>query len=122
MLGRSSVVGKPLALMLLNENATVTVCHSKMRSLKEECLKSDIIISCTGRAGLVTADMVPDGAVVLDIGTNFVDGKLCGDVDFQAVEKVAGAISPVPGGCGPMTVTMLIKNLLAAYDRQHKTE
>ena len=66
--------------------------------------------------------MVPDGAVVLDIGTNFVDGKLCGDVDFQAVEKVAGAISPVPGGCGPMTVTMLIKNLLAAYDRQHKTE
>ena len=122
VLGRSSVVGKPLALMLLNENATVTVCHSKTRSLKEECLKSDIIISCTGRAGLVTADMVPDGAVVLDIGTNFVDGKLCGDVDFQAVEKVAGAISPVPGGCGPMTVTMLIKNLLAAYDRQHKTE
>ncbi len=122
VLGRSSVVGKPLALMLLNENATVTVCHSKTRSLKEECLKSDIIISCTGRAGLVTADMVPDGAVVLDIGTNFVDGKLCGDVDFQAVEKVAGAISPVPGGGGPMTVTMLIKNLLAAYDRQHKTE
>ena len=122
VLGRSSVVGKPLALMLLNENATVTVCHSKTRSLKEECLKSDIIISCTGRAGLVTADMVPDGAVVLDIGTNFVDGKLCGDVDFQAVEKVAGAISPVPGGCGPMTVTMLIKNLLAAYVRQHKTE
>lgn len=119
VIGRSSVVGKPLALMLLNENATVTVCHSKTRSLKDECLKSDIVISCTGRAGLVTADMVREGAVVLDIGTNFVDGKLCGDVDFQAVEKVAGYISPVPGGCGPMTVTMLIKNLLAAYDKQH---
>lgn len=119
VIGRSNVVGKPLALMLLNENATVTVCHSKTKNLKEVCLKSDIIISCTGKAGLVTSDMVPDGAVVLDIGTNFVDGKLCGDVDFEAVEKVAAYISPVPGGCGPMTVTMLIKNLIAAYDKQH---
>lgn len=101
MLGRSSVVGKPLALMLLNENATVTVCHSKTRSLKEECLKSDIIISCTGRAGLVTADMVPDGAVVLDIGTNFVDGKLCGDVDFRQSKRLPELSLPCPAAAVP---------------------
>ena len=123
VIGRSNIVGKPMAALLLKNNATVTICHSKTEDLASYTRRADVVIVATGRRHTLTAEMVKEGAVVVDVGMNRNEqGKLCGDVDFQAVEKVAGAISPVPGGCGPMTVTMLIKNLLAAYDRQHKTE
>ena len=113
VIGRSNIVGKPMALMLLQENATVTVCHSATVDLKHHCLQADVIVAAVGKRNVLTSDMVKPGAVVLDVGMNRDDaGKLCGDVDFEAVKLVAGYITPVPGGVGPMTITMLLANTL----------
>ena len=113
VIGRSNIVGKPMALMLLQENATVTVCHSATVDLKHHCLQADVIVAAVGKRNVLTADMVKPGAVVLDVGMNRDDaGKLCGDVDFEAVRHVASYITPVPGGVGPMTITMLLANTL----------
>ncbi len=117
VLGRSNIVGKPLAMLLLNADATVTVCHSQTQGLKEICRQADILISAVGHAGLVTADMVKEGAAVIDVGINRIDGKACGDVDFEQVAKKAAFLTPVPGGVGPMTVAMLLKNTLDAAER-----
>ena len=118
VIGRSNIVGKPMALMLLAQDATVTVCHSRTPNLKEHTLQADVIVAAVGRRGLLTADMVKPGAVVLDVGMNRNDeGKLCGDVDFDGVKAVAGHITPVPGGVGPMTITMLLVNTLEAAER-----
>ncbi len=115
VIGRSNIVGKPMAMMLLHENGTVTICHSKTQNLAEITSKADILVSAVGKAKFVTADMVKEGAVVIDVGMNHdEDGKLCGDVDFAAVEPKAGFITPVPGGVGPMTIAMLMKNTLTA--------
>lgn len=115
VIGRSNIVGKPMAMLLLNADATVTVCHSKTENLKEECLKADILIAAIGKAKFVTSDMVKDGAVVVDIGMNRDEnGKLCGDVDFENVREKCSLITPVPGGAGPMTITMLMYNTLEA--------
>ena len=113
ILGRSNIVGKPMALLLLEKDATVSICHSKTADLKHFTRAADILISATGRINMVTADMVKPGAVVIDVGINRNEtGKLCGDVDFDAVKQVAGWITPVPGGVGPMTITMLLSNTL----------
>jgi methylenetetrahydrofolate dehydrogenase (NADP+)/methenyltetrahydrofolate cyclohydrolase len=118
VIGRSNNVGKPMALMLLRRNATVTVCHSATRDLKMHTLMADVIVAAVGHRNTVTADMVKPGAVVIDVGMNRNDeGKLCGDVDFARVKEVAGWITPVPGGVGPMTVTMLLVNTLEAAER-----
>lgn len=115
VIGRSNIVGKPMAMLLLHANATVTVCHSRTQNLKEICRTADLLVASVGKAGFVTADMVKEGAVVIDVGINrTADGKLCGDVDFAEVEPIASAITPVPGGVGPMTITMLMQNTLAA--------
>lgn len=114
IVGASNIVGKPLALMLLNLGATVTVCHDKTQNLIQHCLRADILISATGQAGLIKADMVKQGAVVVDVGMNRKGKKLQGDVDFEAVSQIASAITPVPGGIGPMTIAMLMKNTLIA--------
>ncbi len=115
VLGRSDTVGKPMALLLLNESATVTVCHSKTKDIASICRSADIIVSAVGKVNFVTADMVKDGAVVVDVGINRDEnGKLCGDVDFENVSKKASYITPVPGGVGPMTITMLLKNTCIA--------
>lgn len=111
VLGRSNTVGKPMAMLLLNANATVTVCHSATRNLKEICREADVLISAIGRAKFVTEDMVKDGAVVIDVGINRDEnGKLCGDVDYENVKEKTSYITPVPGGVGPMTITMLLYN------------
>ncbi|MDE6868395.1 MAG: bifunctional 5,10-methylenetetrahydrofolate dehydrogenase/5,10-methenyltetrahydrofolate cyclohydrolase, partial [Clostridia bacterium] len=111
VVGRSNIVGRPMAMLLLNADATVTVCHSKTCNLKEECLKADVLVAAIGRAKFITADMVKHGAVVIDVGMNRDEnGKLCGDVDFDAVKEKCSFISPVPGGVGPMTITMLMYN------------
>ncbi|MDE5721212.1 MAG: bifunctional methylenetetrahydrofolate dehydrogenase/methenyltetrahydrofolate cyclohydrolase FolD [Clostridia bacterium] len=111
VIGRSDIVGKPMAMLLLNANATVTVCHSKTQNLKEECLSADILVAAVGKAKFVTVDMVKEGAVVIDVGMNRGEnGKLCGDVDFENVKKKCSYITPVPGGVGPMTITMLLYN------------
>jgi methylenetetrahydrofolate dehydrogenase (NADP+)/methenyltetrahydrofolate cyclohydrolase len=118
VIGRSNNVGKPMALMLLQKNATVTICHSATQDLKAHTLMADVIVSAVGRRNTVRADMVKPGAVVIDVGMNRNEqGKLCGDVDFNAVREVAGWITPVPGGVGPMTVTMLLVNTLEAAER-----
>jgi methylenetetrahydrofolate dehydrogenase (NADP+)/methenyltetrahydrofolate cyclohydrolase len=104
---------------LLHADATITVCHSKTVDLPSVCREADILISAVGKPGFITADMVKYGAVVIDVGINRVDGKLCGDVDFEAVYEKASMITPVPGGVGPMTVTMLLKNTLTAFHLQH---
>ena len=115
VIGRSNIVGKPMALLLLAENGTVTVCHSRTKDLKEVTKRADILVVAIGKPNFVGADMVKDGAVVVDVGINRKeDGKLCGDVDFAAVEPLASKITPVPGGVGPMTITMLLKNTLTA--------
>jgi len=119
VVGRSNIVGKPMALMLLNESATVTVCHSRTRDLGEVTRRADILVSAVGIANLIKADMVKDGAVVIDVGMNRdSNGKLCGDVDFEAVQTKASYITPVPGGVGPMTRAMLMQNTLTAYKMQ----
>jgi methylenetetrahydrofolate dehydrogenase (NADP+)/methenyltetrahydrofolate cyclohydrolase len=118
VIGRSNIVGKPMALMLLQKNATVTICHSGTKDLKAMTLQADVIVAAVGKRNVLTADMVKPGAVVLDVGMNRNDaGKLCGDVDFEGVRQVAGAITPVPGGVGPMTITMLLVNTLEAAER-----
>lgn len=119
VIGRSNIVGKPMNMLLLHKNGTVTICHSKTRNLKEICLGADILVAAVGRPNFVTADMVKEGAVVIDVGINRVDGKLCGDVDFQNVKDKASAITPVPGGVGPMTIAMLMQNTLTAAIRQN---
>jgi methylenetetrahydrofolate dehydrogenase (NADP+)/methenyltetrahydrofolate cyclohydrolase len=118
VIGRSNIVGKPMALMLLQQNATVTICHSHTQNLKALTLQADLIVAAVGVRNILTADMVKSGAVVLDVGMNRNEqGKLCGDVDFEGVEKVASFITPVPGGVGPMTITMLLVNTLEAAER-----
>ena len=118
VIGRSNIVGKPMALMLLQKNATVTVCHSATTDLKAMTLQADVIVAAVGKRNVLTADMVKPGAVVIDVGMNRNDqGKLCGDVDFDGVSQVAGYITPVPGGVGPMTITMLLVNTLEAAER-----
>ena len=117
VIGRSNIVGKPMALMLLQQNATVTVCHSGTTNLKVLSLQADLIVAAVGKRNVLTADMVKPGAVVIDVGMNRNDeGKLCGDVDFAGVKEVAGYITPVPGGVGPMTITMLLVNTLQAAE------
>lgn len=121
VVGRSNIVGKPQAMLLLHENGTVTVCHSKTKELAEICRRADILVVAVGKADFITGDMVKPGAVVIDVGMNRnADGKLTGDVDFKSVAEVAGYITPVPGGVGPMTITMLLKNTLTAYKLQHE--
>lgn len=110
IVGRSVDVGRPIGLLLLHADATVTICHSKTENLAEITRQADILVSAAGRAGIITADMVKPGASVIDVGTNQVNGKLCGDVSFSEVEKIAGAITPVPGGVGPMTIASLMEN------------
>ncbi len=123
IVGRSNIVGKPMAMLLLHENGTVTICHSKTENLPEVTRRADILVSAVGKAGFVTADMVKPGAVVIDVGMNRTpEGKLTGDVDFAAVEPLASFITPVPGGVGPMTVTMLLKNTVTAAKLQNKTK
>ncbi len=118
VIGRSNIVGKPMALMLLQQNATVTICHSATRDLKAMTLQADVVVAAVGKRNVLTADMIKPGAVVIDVGMNRDDeGKLCGDVDFVGVEQVAGWITPVPGGVGPMTITMLLVNTLEAAER-----
>ena len=118
VIGRSNIVGKPMALMLLQQDATVTICHSRTPDLKAMTLQADVIVAAVGRRKVLTADMVKPGAVVLDVGMNRDEaGKLCGDVDFDAVRQVASWITPVPGGVGPMTITMLMVNTLESAER-----
>jgi methylenetetrahydrofolate dehydrogenase (NADP+)/methenyltetrahydrofolate cyclohydrolase len=118
VIGRSNIVGKPMALMLLQKDATVTVAHSRTQNLKALTLQADVIVAAVGKRNVLTADMVKPGAVVLDVGMNRNDeGKLCGDVDFEGVKAVASHITPVPGGVGPMTITMLLVNTLEAAER-----
>ncbi len=120
VIGRSNIVGKPMAMLLMHENGTVTVCHSKTRNLKEICEKADILVAAVGRAKFVTKDMIKPGAVVVDVGMNRdQNSKLCGDVDTEAVKEVAGYITPVPGGVGPMTIAMLLKNTVMAAKLQN---
>ena len=115
VIGRSNIVGKPMAMLLLHANGTVTICHSKTKNLKEICADADILVAGIGKANFVTADMVKDGAVIIDVGINRLDnGKLCGDVNFSEVEPKVSYITPVPGGVGPMTITMLMQNTLTA--------
>lgn len=118
VIGRSNIVGKPMAMMLLQQNATVTICHSATKDLKAMTLQADVIVAAVGKRNVLTADMVKPGAVVLDVGMNRNDeGKLCGDVDFAGVREVASHITPVPGGVGPMTITMLMVNTLESAER-----
>ena len=120
VIGRSNIVGKPMAMLLLQENGTVTICHSRTKNLAEICRQADVLVAAVGRAKFVTADMVKPGATVIDVGINRDEnGKLCGDVDFAAVEPIAGAITPVPGGVGPMTIALLMKNTLTAAKQQN---
>ena len=115
VVGRSNIVGKPMSMLLLHQSGTVTICHSKTKDLKAACKRADILIAAVGVPNLITADMVKEGAVVIDVGMNRLDnGKLCGDVDFENVKEVAGYITPVPGGVGPMTIAMLMKNTLTS--------
>lgn len=118
VIGRSNIVGKPMAMLLLKENGTVEICHSRTENLKEETLSADILVAAVGKTRFVTEDMVKQGAVVIDVGMNRdEDGKLCGDVDFNNVEKKASYITPVPGGVGPMTITMLLENTVRAVEK-----
>jgi methylenetetrahydrofolate dehydrogenase (NADP+)/methenyltetrahydrofolate cyclohydrolase len=118
VIGRSNIVGKPMALMLLQKNATVTICHSATVDLKAMTLQADVIVAAVGKLNVLTADMVKPGAVVIDVGMNRnAQGKLCGDVDFDGVRQVASHITPVPGGVGPMTITMLLVNTLEAAEK-----
>lgn len=121
VLGRSNTVGKPMAMLLLNANCTVTVCHSRTRNLANFTKNADILIVAIGKPKFVTADMIKEGAIVIDVGINRVDGKLCGDVDFESVEPKTSFISPVPGGVGPMTISMLLYNtLMSAIARENE--
>ncbi len=117
VVGRSNIVGKPIAMLLLHSNATVTICHSKTRNLKEICRRADVLVVAVGKPKFINADYVKDGAVVIDVGINRLeDGKICGDVDFDSVSEKASYITPVPGGVGPMTITMLLKNTIMSAE------
>lgn len=119
VIGRSNIVGKPMAMLLLHQSGTVTICHSRTQNLKEICLGADILVVAVGKANFVTGDMIKEGAVVIDVGMNRLDnGKLCGDVEYESAEKKASYITPVPGGVGPMTIAMLMKNTLTAAKQQ----
>jgi methylenetetrahydrofolate dehydrogenase (NADP+)/methenyltetrahydrofolate cyclohydrolase len=118
VVGRSTIVGKPMALLLLRENATVIMCHSRTQGLPDVCRTADILCGAVGRARMIKGDWIKPGATVIDFGINFVDGQMCGDVDWEQAVEVAGMITPVPGGTGPMTSVMLIKNVLQAVRRQ----
>ena len=119
VVGRSNIVGKPQAMLLLHENGTVTICHSRTKNLKEVCRRADILVAAVGKAKFITADMVKEGAIVIDVGMNRDEnGKLCGDVDYDNVSNVASAITPVPGGVGPMTIAMLMRNTVKAAEIQ----
>ena len=121
IVGRSNIVGKPQAMLMLRENATVTICHTRTPDLKAECLRADILVAAAGRAGLITGDMVKEGAVVIDVAMNRNEsGKLCGDVDYAAAAERASYITPVPGGVGPMTRAMLMENTLFAARKHGK--
>ncbi len=123
VIGRSNIVGKPAAMLLMAENGTVTICHSKTKNMAEICKNADIIVVATGKINTLTKDMVKEGAVIIDVGMNRnEEGKLCGDVDFENVKEVAGAITPVPGGVGPMTIAMLMKNCITAAKMQNGIE
>ncbi len=123
VIGRSNIVGKPMAMLLLHENGTVTICHSKTKDLASICARADILIAAVGRPNFVTADMVKPGAVVIDVGINRLDtGKLCGDVKFDEVSEKAGYITPVPGGVGPMTIAMLMRNTVTAWRIQNEVK
>ena len=117
VIGRSNIVGKPMAMLLLQQNCTVTMCHRRTKNLAEHTRRADVLVAAVGKAGFVTADMVKPGAIVIDVGINRVDGKVKGDVDFDAVKEVAGYITPVPGGVGKMTITMLLMNTVEAAER-----
>ena len=122
VVGRSNIVGKPQAMLLLQENATVTICHSRTRDLAAHCRRADVLVAAVGKARMITGDMIKPGAVVIDVGMNRIPdgpnaGKLCGDVDFDSAREVAGAITPVPGGVGPMTRAMLLVNTMEAAER-----
>lgn len=120
VIGRSNIVGKPMAMLLLHNNGTVTICHSKTKNLKEVCRRADILVAAVGKPKFVTADMVKPGVVVIDVGMDRDEnGRLCGDVDFANVAKTASYITPVPGGVGPMTIAMLLTNTVAAAKRQN---
>jgi methylenetetrahydrofolate dehydrogenase (NADP+)/methenyltetrahydrofolate cyclohydrolase len=122
VIGRSNTVGKPMALLLLQQDATVTICHSRTRDLAEHTRRADVVVVAVGRADTLTASMVKPGAVVIDVGMNRdAAGKLCGDVDFAGVAAVAGAITPVPGGVGPMTIAMLLANTVESAERHART-
>ena len=123
VIGRSNIVGKPMAMLMLKENATVTICHSRTKNLKEVVAGADVIVAAVGRPNFVTADMVKDGAVIIDVGINRMDdGKLCGDVDFEACKEKASYITPVPGGVGPMTIATLMQNTITATRIQNGKE
>ena len=117
VVGHSNIVGKPMSVMLLNRNATVTTCHIHTKDLKSHTLRAELLVVAVGKPGLITEDMVKPGAVVVDVGINRVDGKIVGDVDFEHVQKKASFITPVPGGCGPMTVACLMENVITACQR-----
>ena len=119
VVGRSAIVGRPMALLLLNADATVTICHSRTKNLKAECLGADILIAAVGKAKFITADMVKEGAVVIDVGMNRDENGLCGDVDFEAVKEKASYITPVPGGVGPMTIAMLLHNVVSVAEGEN---
>ena len=121
VVGRSNIVGKPQAMLLLHKNGTVTVCHSRTKNLAEVCRRADILVVAVGRADFITGDMIKEGAVVIDVGMNRrEDGKLTGDVDFASCKPRASMITPVPGGVGPMTITMLLENTLTAAKKAEK--
>ena len=120
VVGRSNIVGKPMAMLLLQQNCTVTVCHSRTADLAAHTRRADILVAAVGRPKMITADMVKPGAIVIDVGINRVDGKVVGDVDFDGVKEVAGWITPVPGGVGRMTITMLLENTVEAAERAGK--
>ena len=122
VIGRSNIVGKPIAMLLLKEHATVTIAHSRTQDLKGKCLKADIIVAAVGRANTVTSDMVKEGAVVIDVGVNRVNRKLVGDCDFEGLKDKVSFITPVPGGVGPMTITSLLENTLECFERVHKND
>jgi methylenetetrahydrofolate dehydrogenase (NADP+)/methenyltetrahydrofolate cyclohydrolase len=118
VVGRSNIVGKPMAMLLLRENATVTICHSRTADLAAVCRSADILCAAVGRARMILGDWIKPGAIVIDFGVNFVGGQMCGDVDFESAEEIAGMITPVPGGTGPMTNVMLMRNVIAAARRK----
>ncbi|WP_330371164.1 bifunctional 5,10-methylenetetrahydrofolate dehydrogenase/5,10-methenyltetrahydrofolate cyclohydrolase [Alkaliphilus transvaalensis] len=120
VVGRSNILGKPAAILLLQENATVTICHSKTKDLKDHLMKADIVVAAVGRPELIKGDMIKEGAIVIDAGTSVVKGKLIGDVEFDKAKEIASFITPVPGGVGPMTIAMLLQNTLEAAQKKCK--